>query len=202
LQWMDMDTAIKHCTSGLGIWEWAGNDAGQEPDIVMACAGDVPTMETIAAVELLRIHMPEIKVRVVNVVDLMSLQPSSEHPHGISDIDFDMLFTRDKPIIFAFHGYPLLIHRLTYRRTNHQNLHVRGYKGEGTTTTPFDMCVLNDIDRYRLVMDAIDRLPQLGSRGAYTKQLMQNKRLDHKAYVREHGEDMPEIREWKWKGAK
>jgi len=202
LQWMDIDTAIKHCTSGLGIWEWAGNDAGQEPDIVMACAGDVPTMETIAAVELLRIHMPEIKVRVVNVVDLMSLQPSSEHPHGISDIDFDMLFTRDKPIIFAFHGYPLLIHRLTYRRTNHQNLHVRGYKGEGTTTTPFDMCVLNDIDRYRLVMDAIDRLPQLGSRGAYTKQLMQNKRLDHKAYVREHGEDMPEIREWKWKGAK
>ena len=202
LQCMDMDTAIKHCTSGLGIWEWAGNDAGQEPDIVMACAGDVPTMETIAAVELLRIHMPEIKVRVVNVVDLMSLQPSSEHPHGISDIDFDMLFTRDKPIIFAFHGYPLLIHRLTYRRTNHQNLHVRGYKGEGTTTTPFDMCVLNDIDRYRLVMDAIDRLPQLGSRGAYTKQLMQNKRLDHKAYVREHGEDMPEIREWKWKGAK
>jgi len=200
LQWMDMDTAIKHCTSGLGIWEWAGNDAGQEPDIVMACAGDVPTMETIAAVELLRIHMPEIKVRVVNVVDLMSLQPSSEHPHGISDIDFDMLFTRDKPIIFAFHGYPLLIHRLTYRRTNHQNLHVRGYKGEGTTTTPFDMCVLNDIDRYRLVMDAIDRLPQLGSRGAYTKQLMQNKRLDHKAYVREHGEDMPEIREWKWMG--
>jgi len=200
LQWMDMDTAIKHCTSGLGIWEWAGNDAGQEPDIVMACAGDVPTMETIAAVELLRIHMPEIKVRVVNVVDLMSLQPSSEHPHGISDIDFDMLFTRDKPIIFAFHGYPLLIHRLTYRRTNHQNLHVRGYKGEGTTTTPFDMCVLNDIDRYRLVMDAIDRLPQLGSRGAYTKQLMQNKRLDHKAYVREHGEDMPEIREWQWKG--
>lgn len=198
LQWLDMDAAIKHCTAGLGIWEWASNDEGKEPDVVMACAGDVPTLETIAAVQILREHLPDLKVRVINVVDLMTLQPRSEHPHGLNDYDFDMLFTKDKPIIFAFHGYPLLIHRLTYRRTNHKNLHVRGYKGEGTTTTPFDMVVMNDIDRFHLVGDVIDRLPAIGSKGAYTKQFLRNKLLDHKAYVEIHGEDMPEIRNWKW----
>jgi len=198
MQWLDMDTAIKHCTSGLGIWEWASNDEGGEPDVVMACAGDVPTLETMAAVQIIREHFPELKVRVINVVDLMTLQPQSEHPHGLNDKDFDMLFTTNKPIIFAFHGYPLLIHRLTYRRTNHINLHVRGYKGEGTTTTPFDMVVLNDLDRFHLVMDVIDRLPGMGSRGAYIKQHLKNKLLDHKAYIDIHGEDMPEIRNWKW----
>ncbi|MES1216995.1 MAG: phosphoketolase family protein [Bacteroidota bacterium] len=198
MQWLDMDAAVKHCTTGLGIWEWASNDEGSEPDVVMACAGDVPTLETIAAVQILREHLPEIKVRVVNVVDLMTLQPESEHPHGLSDRDFDILFTKNKPVIFAFHGYPLLIHRLTYRRTNHINLHVRGYKGEGTTTTPFDMVVLNDLDRFHLVNDVIDRLPGLGSKGAYTKQWLQNKLLDHKAYIDIHGEDMPEILNWKW----
>ena len=198
IQWLDMAAAIKHCTAGMGIWEWASNDNGNEPDVVMACAGDVPTLETIAAVQIIREHLPELKVRVVNIVDLMTLQPSSEHPHGWNDKDFDMLFTKNKPIIFAFHGYPLLIHRLTYRRTNHKNLHVRGYKGEGTTTTPFDMVVLNDLDRYHLVNDVIDRLPSLGSRGAYTKQYLNNKLLDHKSYIQEHGEDMPEIRDWKW----
>ena len=199
MQWLDMDAAVKHCTTGLGIWKWASNDGGDEPDVVMACAGDVPTLETIAAVQILREHLPEIKVRVINVVDLMTLQPESEHPHGLNDTDFDMLFTKDKPIIFAFHGYPLLIHRLTYRRTNHENLHVRGYKGEGTTTTPFDMVVLNDLDRFHLVNDVIDRLPHLGSRGVYTKQYLTNKLLDHKAYIEVHGEDMPEILNWKWK---
>ena len=198
MQWLDMESAIKHCTAGLGIWEWASNDKGVEPDVVMACAGDVPTQETIAAVQILREQFPQLKVRVINVVDLMTLQPANEHPHGLSDKDFDMLFTKNKPVIFAFHGYPLLIHRLTYRRTNHANLHVRGYKGEGTTTTPFDMVVMNDIDRFHLVGDAIDRLPQLGSTGAYTKQWLRDKLLDHKAYVDEHGEDLPEIQNWKW----
>ncbi len=198
LQYLDMDAAVKHCTAGLGIWKWASNDEGGEPDVVMGCAGDVPTLETLAAVEILREHFPELKVRVVNVVDLMTLQPKSEHPHGLSDMDFDALFTKDKPIIFAFHGYPLLIHRLTYRRTNHDKLHVRGYKGEGTTTTPFDMVVMNDLDRFHLVMDVIDRVPGLETRGAQMRQLLQNKLLAHKAYVGIHGEDLPEIRNWKW----
>ncbi len=199
MQWLDMDAAVKHCTAGLGIWEWASNDEGSEPDVVMACAGDVPTLETIAAVQILREHLPEIKVRVINVVDLMTLQPQSEHPHGLNDTDFDSLFTKDKPIIFAFHGFPLLIHRLAYRRTNHVNLHVRGYKGEGTTTTPFDMVVMNDLDRFHLVTDVIDRLPDLGSRGAYTKQYLRDKLVEHKIYIETHGEDMPEILEWNWK---
>lgn len=198
MQWLDMDAAIKHCTAGLGIWEWASNDAGEEPDVVMVCAGDVPTLETIAAVQLLREHFPELKIRVINIVDLMTLQPEIEHPHGLNDKDFDSLFTKDKPIIFAFHGYPWLIHRLTYRRTNHANLHVRGYKGQGTTTTPFDMVVLNDIDRFHLVGDVLDRLPDLGSKGAYSKQFVRNKLIDHKAYIEIHGEDMPEILNWKW----
>jgi len=198
LQWLDMDAAIKHCTAGLGIWEWASNDEGGDPDVVMACCGDVPTLETLAAVEILRQHFPDLKVRVINVVDLMTLQPQSEHPHGLSDKDFDVLFTKDKPIIFAYHGYPLLIHRLTYRRTNHDNMHVRGFKEEGTTTTPFDMVVLNELDRFHLVGDVIDRVPSLGSRAAYAKQYLRDKLLDHKAYIHKHGEDMPEIRTWKW----
>jgi xylulose-5-phosphate/fructose-6-phosphate phosphoketolase len=198
LQWLDMDAAIKHCTAGLGIWEWASNDKGGDPDVVMACCGDVPTLETLAAVEILRQNFPELKIRVVNVVDLMTLQPQSEHPHGISDKDFDVIFTRDKPIIFAFHGYPTLIHQLTYRRTNHDNIHVRGYKEEGTTTTPFDMVVLNELDRFHLVGDVIDRVPSLGSRAAYVKQVLRNKLLDHKDYIHKHVEDMPEIRNWKW----
>jgi xylulose-5-phosphate/fructose-6-phosphate phosphoketolase len=197
-QWLNMDEAIKHCTAGIGIWEWASNDRGVEPDVVMACCGDVPTLETLAAVDLMRRHIPELKVRVINVVDLMTLQPSNEHPHGLSDKDFDALFTTDKPIIFAFHGYPWLIHRLTYRRTNHENLHVRGYKEEGTTTTPFDMCVLNDLDRFHLVRDVIDRVPQLGARAAYAKQAIRDALIDHKEYIYEHGEDAPEISGWKW----
>jgi xylulose-5-phosphate/fructose-6-phosphate phosphoketolase len=195
-----MEAAIKHCTSGIGIWEWASNDKDTEPDVVMACAGDVPTIETLAAVELLHQHTPDLKVRVINVVDLMTLQPREEHPHGLSSREFDTLFTTDKPIIFAYHGYPWLIHRLTYRRTNHKNLHVRGYKEEGTTTTPFDMVVLNDLDRFHLVADVLDRVPSLGSRAAYVKQHIRNKLLDHKAYAWEHGQDMPEIREWRWRG--
>ena len=197
-QWLDMDAAIKHCTAGIGIWPWASNDQGGEPDVVMACCGDVPTLETLAAVELLRKHFPELKVRVINVVDLMKLQPRREHPHGLSDKDFDVLFTTDKPIIFAYHGYPWLIHRLTYRRTNHPNLHVRGYKEEGTTSTPFDMVVMNDLDRFHLVMDVIDRVPQLGPRAAYAKQALRDKLIEHKHYIAEYGEDMPEIRNWKW----
>jgi xylulose-5-phosphate/fructose-6-phosphate phosphoketolase len=199
-QWLDMDAAIKHCAAGAGIWAWASNDKGSEPDVVMAAAGDVPTMETLAAVDLLRTLIPELKVRVINVVDLMKLQPESEHPHGLSDKEFDILFTRDKPIIFAFHGYPWLIHRLTYRRTNHHNLHVRGYKEEGTTTTPFDITVLNDLDRFHLVSDVIDRVPGLGSHAANAKQAMQEKLIEHKQYIVEHGEDLPEVRNWKWGG--
>jgi xylulose-5-phosphate/fructose-6-phosphate phosphoketolase len=202
LQWLDMDAAIKHCTEGLGIWEWASNDEGGDPDVVMACCGDVPTLETLAAVEILRQQFPDLKVRVINVVDLMTLQPRSAHPHGLSDKDFDVLFTTNRPVIFAFHGYPLLIHQLTYRRTNHDNIHVRGYKEEGTTTTPFDMVVLNKLDRFHLVGDVIDRVPSLGSRAAYAKQYLRDKLLDHKAYVNKHGQDMPEIRDWKWSGPK
>ncbi|VAW37902.1 Xylulose-5-phosphate phosphoketolase @ Fructose-6-phosphate phosphoketolase, partial [hydrothermal vent metagenome] len=200
LQWLNMEAAVRHCTAGLGIWKWASNDEGGNPDVVMACAGDIPTLETLAAVEILRRHFPDLKIRVINVVNLMTLQPQSEHPHGLSDRDFDVLFTTDKPIIFAFHGYPWLIHRLTYRRTNHNQLHVRGYKEEGTTTTPFDMVVLNDLDRFHLVSDVIDRVPSLGSRAAYAKQFLRNKLQDHREYIRKHGEDMPEIRNWKWSG--
>ncbi|MCC3447542.1 MAG: phosphoketolase family protein [Microcoleus sp. PH2017_39_LGB_O_B] len=198
LQYLDMDAAIKHCTAGLGIWEWASNDKGGEPDVVMACAGDVPTLETLAAVDILRRDYPELKVRVVNVVDLMTLQPSTEHPHGLSDKDFDALFTKDKPVIFAFHGYPWLIHRLTYRRKNHPNIHVRGYKEEGTTTTPFDMVVMNDLDRFHLVGDVIDRVPKLSYAAAYGKQALRDKLIEHRQYITKHGDDMPEIRDWKW----
>ena len=198
LQWMDIDSAVKHCTAGLGIWEWASNDNGEEPDVIMACCGDVPTLETLAAVDILRQNFPELKVRVINVVDLMTLQPKSEHPHGLSDKDFDTLFTKDKHVIFAFHGYPLLIHRLTYRRSNQERFHVRGYKEEGTTTTPFDMVVLNELDRFHLVGDVIDRVPGLGSKAAYVKQFLRDKLLDHKKYIDKYGQDMPEIRNWKW----
>lgn len=197
-QWLTMDQAIKHCTEGISIWEWASNDSNSQPDVVMACCGDVPTMETLAAVDILRTHIPTLKIRVINIVDLMTLQPKEEHPHGLSDKEFDGLFTTDKPIIFAYHGYPWLIHRLTYRRNNHDNLHVRGYKEEGTTTTPFDMLVLNDLDRFHLVMDVIDRVPKLGAEFAYTKQKMKEKLIDHKSYIEKYGEDMPEIRNWMW----
>ena len=198
-QWLDMEAAVRHCTRGIGIWEWASTDRGAEPDLVMACCGDVPTREVLAAVMLLREHFPELRIRVVNVVDLMKLQPPSEHPHGLPDQDFDELFTPDRPIIFAFHGYPWLIHRLSYRRTNHDNLHVRGYKEEGTITTPFDMTVLNDLDRFHLAGDAIDRLPQLESRAGLARQHLQDKLIQHREYIYAHGEDMPEIRDWRWK---
>ena len=198
LQWLDLAAAIKHCAAGIGIWSWAGNDQGGEPDVVMACCGDVPTLETMAAVELLRRHLPKLKVRVVNVVDLMKLQPQSEHPHGLSDRDFDGLFTTDKPVIFAHHGYPMLIHRLTYRRTNHKNIHVRGFKEEGTTSTPFDMVVRNDLDRFHLVMDTIARLPQTGARDAALQRQLADKLVEHKRYIAQHGEDLPEIRDWTW----
>jgi xylulose-5-phosphate/fructose-6-phosphate phosphoketolase len=197
-QWLDIDAAIKHCDAGIGIWEWASNDRGGEPDVVMACAGDVPTMETLAAVDLLRHHVPDLKIRVVNVVDLMTLQPHEEHPHGITDHDFDALFTTDKPVIFAHHGYPWLIHGLTYRRTNHDNIHVRGYKEEGTTTTPFDMVVRNDLDRFHLVSDVIDRVPKLGYLAAYAKQEMRDKLIEHKQYITRYGDDMPEVKQWRW----
>ncbi|HSD42574.1 MAG TPA: hypothetical protein VLD36_11985 [Burkholderiales bacterium] len=197
-QWLDMDAAIKHCTAGIGIWEWASNDTGGDPDVVLACAGDLPTIEILAAAALLREHLPALKVRVVNVVDLMTLQPREEHPHGLPDRDFDVLFTTDKPIIFAYHGYPWLIHRLTYHRTNHGNLHVRGYKEEGTTTTPFDMAVRNDLDRFHLVADVIDRVPKLGYIAAYAKQKVRDKLIEHGEYIVEYGEDMPEVRDWTW----
>jgi xylulose-5-phosphate/fructose-6-phosphate phosphoketolase len=198
LQYLDIDAAVTHCTAGIGIWPWASTDRGGEPDAVLACAGDVPTLETLAAAALLREHLPELKVRVVNVVDLMRLQPREEHPHGLSNAEFDTVFTTDRPIIFAYHGYPWLIHRLTYRRTNHENLHVRGYKEEGTTTTPFDMVVLNDLDRYHLVMDVIDRVPGLAARAGHIRQLMRDRRIEHKAYIVEHGDDRPEVRDWTW----
>ncbi|HEY1889938.1 MAG TPA: phosphoketolase family protein [Steroidobacteraceae bacterium] len=197
-QWLTMEQAVMHCTAGISIWEWASTDRGSEPDVIMACAGDVPTLETLAAVKLLRELAPELKIRTINVVDLMKLVPEAEHPHGLSDRDFDALFTRDKPVIFAFHGYPWLIHRLAYRRANHDNMHVRGYKEEGTITTPFDMAVLNDLDRFHLVADTIDRLPQIGSRAGYIKQAMREKLIYHRQYIREVGEDMPEILNWRW----
>jgi len=198
LDWLSMEDAVLHCTRGLGIWEWASSEADGEPDVVLACAGDVPTLETLAAAALLRRQLPQLRVRVINVVDLMRLQPATEHPHGLSDAQFDALFTADRPVIFAYHGYPWLIHRLTYRRTNHRNLHVRGYKEEGTTTTPFDMVMLNDLDRYRLVIDVIDRVPTLGSHAASLRQEMIDARLAARLYTREHGEDDPAVSGWTW----
>ena len=200
LQFLSMDEAVAHCTRGIGIWPWAGSDDGGEPDVVLACAGAIPTLEVLAAAALLREHLPDLRVRVVNVVDLMRLQHESEHPHGLSDREFDALFTASKPVIFAYHGYPWLIHRLTYRRTNHDGLHVRGYKEEGTTTTPFDMVMLNDMDRFHLVMDVIDRVPGLGERAATLRQHMTDERLRHRAYTREVGDDPPDVRDWKWPG--
>jgi xylulose-5-phosphate/fructose-6-phosphate phosphoketolase len=197
-QWLNMDAAVKHCAAGIGIWAWASNDRGGEPDVVMACCGDVPTLETLAAVTILREALPELKTRVVNVVDLMKLEPHTEHPHGLTDPEFDALFTRDKPVIFAFHGYPWLIHRLTYRRTNHNNIHVRGYKEEGTITTPFDMTVLNDLDRFHLAMDTVDRLPQTGAKGVALKERLRAKLAEHGEYIRAHGRDLPEVRDWQW----
>jgi len=197
-QWLTMDQAVKHCSAGLGIWEWASNDKGGEPDVVMACCGDVPTLETLAAVDLMRKHVPELRVRVVNVVNLMTLQAPNEHPHGLPHGEFDAIFTKDRPVIFAFHGYPWLIHRLTYRRTNHENLHVHGYREEGTTTTPFDMAVRNQLDRFSLISDVINRVPKLGERAAYAQQAIREKLIDHKRHIAQHGDDMPEIRDWQW----
>jgi xylulose-5-phosphate/fructose-6-phosphate phosphoketolase len=199
-QWLTMEQAIRHNAAGLGVWDWASSDRGGEPDVVMACCGDVPTLETLAAVDLLRKHLPDLKVRVINVVDLMKLQPSEEHPHGLTGEAFDALFTTSRPIVFAFHGYPWLIHRLAYRRTNHSNLHVRGYKEVGTTTTPFDMVVLNDMDRFHLVIDVIDRVPHLADRAAPVKEAMRGKRAAHREYVRKHGVDLPEVEGWRWGG--
>jgi xylulose-5-phosphate/fructose-6-phosphate phosphoketolase len=198
LQFLDMKAAIQHCTAGIGVWDWASNDQGTEPDVVVACAGDIPTLEALAAVDLLRQHFPDLRIRFINVVDLMTLQPPSEHPHGLPDTEFDSIFTCDRPVIFAYHGYPWLIHRLTYRRTNHENLHVRGYKEEGTTTTPFDMAVLNDLDRYHLAADVVDRVPRLQRVGAHFKQFVRDRLTDHKQYIMEYGDDMPEIKNWKW----
>ncbi len=200
LNYLSVDEAILHCTRGIGIWEWASNDEGGDPDVVMACCGDIPTLETLAAVDLLRRASPSLKVRVVNVVDLMRLQPDTEHPHGLPDVEFDALFTKDRPVVFAYHGYPWLIHRLTYRRTNHANLHVRGYKEEGTTTTPFDMVMLNDLDRFHLVMDVIDRVPGLGSSAAHVRQDMEDRRLQARAFTRIEGLDAPEVSDWTWPG--
>ncbi len=200
-QWLTMEEAATHCDAGIGIWKWAGTEtAGGEPDVVMACAGDVPTLETLAAVDLLRQALPELKIRVVNVVDLMTLQPKEQHPHGLSDRDFDGLFTCDKPVIFAYHGYPYLIHRLTYNRANHAGMHVRGFAEEGTTTTPFDMVVLNELDRFHLAIEAIERVPGLGVTAAHVKQQFRDALIEHSRYVREHGEDMPQIRDWVWPG--
>jgi xylulose-5-phosphate/fructose-6-phosphate phosphoketolase len=199
LQWLDMDAAIRHCTVGIGIWSWASNDEGVEPDVVMACAGDVPTLETLAAVDLLRTHLPDLRIRVVNVVDLMTLQPNTEHPHGLSDWEFDSIFTPTAPVIFAYHGYPWLIHRLTYRRSCADRIHVRGYKEEGTTTTPFDMTVLNDLDRFHLARDVIDRVPRLRGIAGHVQQLLRDKLVEHRRYVRQHGEDLPEVRDWRWR---
>jgi xylulose-5-phosphate/fructose-6-phosphate phosphoketolase len=197
-QWLNMPAAVTHCARGIDVWQWASNDQASGPDVVMACCGDVPTLETLAAVSIMRRHLPELQIRVVNVVDLMKLQPQSEHPHGLADTDFDALFTRDRPVIFAFHGYPWLIHRLTYRRTNHDSLHVRGYKEEGTITTPFDMTVLNELDRFHLVIDVIDRVPKCGARGSFLRQQLQDKLVEHRQYINRYGQDMPEVREWKW----
>ncbi|MGZ3426064.1 MAG: phosphoketolase family protein, partial [Polyangia bacterium] len=202
LQWLSMPEAAAHCAMGMSIWEWASSDQGGEPDVVLACCGDVPTLEMLAAVDLLRAIAPELRVRVINVVDLMRLQTPSEHPHGMPEKDFDALFTVDKPIIFAFHGYPWLIHRLMYRRTNHDNLHVRGYKEEGTTTTPFDMTVRNDIDRFHLVMDVAARVPKMAPRSAHIAQAMREKLMQHQTYICAHGEDMPEVKDWRWSGAR
>jgi xylulose-5-phosphate/fructose-6-phosphate phosphoketolase len=201
-QWLDMTAAIRHCTVGIGIWDWASTDQGVEPDAVLACAGDVPTLETLAAVDLLRRHFPDIALRVINVVDLMTLQSSSQHPHGLPEAEFDSMFTTDRPVIFAYHGYPTLIHRLTYRRRNHANFHVHGYLEEGTTTTPFDMTVLNELDRFHIAGSVIDRVPRLARIGSHFKQMLRDKLVEHHHYVREHGDDMPEIKEWKWLGAK
>ena len=198
LNYLAMDEAITHCTRGLGIWSWASSDNGGEPDVVLACAGDIPTLETVAAAALLREHLPELRVRVVNVVDLMRLQPETEHPHGMPDREFDALFTTDRPVIFAYHGYQSLIHRLTYNRANHDNLHVRGYKEEGTTTTPFDIVMLNDLDRFHLTIDVIDRVPGLGERAAGLRQQLTDERLRHRAYTREVGDDPPDVRDWTW----
>jgi xylulose-5-phosphate/fructose-6-phosphate phosphoketolase len=198
LQYLDIDAAVAHCTKGLGIWEWASTDKDGEPDVVLACAGDVPTLEVLAAADVLRQHCSDLKVRVVNVVDLMTLQPDTEHPHGLSDAEFDSLFTTDKPVIFAYHGYPWLIHRLTYRRHNHDNLHVRGYKEEGTTTTPFEMTAMNEIDRYHLVIDVIDRVPGLARSAAYLRQEMADRLIALHAYTRSHGDDPPDVRDWTW----
>jgi xylulose-5-phosphate/fructose-6-phosphate phosphoketolase len=198
LQYLDMDAAVQHCSAGIGIWEWASNDQGGDPDVVMACCGDVPTLETLAAVDLLRQRVSDVKIRVVNVVDLMTLQPANEHPHGLSDRDFNAIFTTNKPVVFAFHGYPYLIHRLTYRRNNHDNMHVRGYKEEGTTTTPFDMTVLNELDRFHLAGDVLDRVPRLQGVAGHEKQWLRNQLIEHKLYINEHGDDMPQIRDWHW----
>ena len=200
-QWLTMDEAVAHCTKGLGIWDWASSDQRADPDVVLACAGDVPTLEALAAVSILREHFPELRIRFVNVVDLMRLQDEREHPHGLSDVAFDSVFTPDRPVVFAYHGYPWLIHRLTYRRRNHANFHVRGYKEEGTTTTPFDMCVLNEIDRYSLSIDVIDRVPRLGARAAHARQALVDKLIEHRQYMRRYGEDMPEIAQWVWQSS-